>query len=103
MCRRLPALLPFYTTARGAEGDAFMDVSLVFSLGESLVVERIEHEATTLTVLVVSTSPLRHVSALSGAHLATSTASINGWWPTCPLGGAKSAYACGSSNSGARR
>ena len=44
-----------------------MDVSLVFSLGERLVVERVEHKATTLTVFVASTSPLRPVSALSGA------------------------------------
>lgn len=33
-----------------------MDVSLMFSLGEGLVVERVEQEATTLTVFVVSTS-----------------------------------------------
>lgn len=33
-----------------------MDGSLVFSLGEGLVVERVEYEATTLTVFVASTS-----------------------------------------------
>ncbi len=33
-----------------------MDGSLVFSLGEGLVVERVEYEATTLTVFVASTA-----------------------------------------------
>src|SRR5262245_31743887 len=33
-----------------------MEVSLVLSLGEGLVVERVEYEATTLTVLVASTA-----------------------------------------------
>jgi transposase len=33
-----------------------MDASQAFSLGEGLVVERVEHEATTLTVLVASPS-----------------------------------------------
>ena len=44
-----------------------MGVSLVFSLGEGLVAERVEHEATTLTVFVVSTSLAARLSALSGA------------------------------------
>jgi transposase len=34
-----------------------MDGSLLLSLGEGLVVERVEYEATTLTVSVTSTSP----------------------------------------------
>jgi hypothetical protein len=44
-----------------------MDLSPLLSLGEGLVVEQVEYEATTLTIVVASTAPLRQVSALSGA------------------------------------